>query len=96
MFLLVGVSVSLWGVNPSCFIEVFGSYSGILKMFFLQKYIGHIPTNSDCRTHQERLLLEIRDKLSIMLGGDEYVAPLIILPHNQNPGILILVEGLQA
>ena len=49
--------------------------------------MGNIPHENSCKTHQEKLLLEVHDKLSVMLGGNEYVAPVFVLPHNQIPGI---------
>lgn len=37
-------------------------------------------------THQERLILEVQDKLGALLGGEQYVTASLVLPHVQTPG----------
>lgn len=37
-------------------------------------------------THQERLLIEVKEKLAAMLGGFEFLTITHVLPHVQTPG----------
>lgn len=55
--------------------------------FAFQKYLGRIPLpTSKMLTHQERLILEVQDKLGALLGGQQYVTASLVLPHVQTPG----------
>lgn len=52
-----------------------------------QDYLGRLPVGAaKALTHQERLLLEVKEKLAAMLGGHEFLTITHALPHVQTPG----------
>nr|XP_053656080.1 FAST kinase domain-containing protein 5, mitochondrial-like [Cherax quadricarinatus] len=54
-----------------------------------KQYMGNLPTGpSKNLTHQERLLLEVKDKLAALLGGLHLITITHALPHIQNPDLI--------
>ncbi|XP_027228718.1 FAST kinase domain-containing protein 5, mitochondrial [Penaeus vannamei] len=60
-----------------------------LRCQLTKKYLGRIPlATSKMLTHQERLILEVQDKLGALLGGEQYVTASLVLPHVQTPDLV--------
>ncbi|XP_076054954.1 FAST kinase domain-containing protein 5, mitochondrial [Oratosquilla oratoria] len=60
-----------------------------MRASITKKYLGRLPSpSSKGLTHQERLTLEINDKLGAMLGNDSCTKIAHVLPHNQIPDIV--------
>ncbi|KAG7167652.1 FAST kinase domain-containing protein 5, mitochondrial-like isoform X2 [Homarus americanus] len=60
-----------------------------MRIQLTKQYMGNLPSGLEkTLTHQERLLLEVKDKLSAMLGGVHLVTATHILPHIQTPDLV--------
>ncbi|KAK3876256.1 hypothetical protein Pcinc_018943 [Petrolisthes cinctipes] len=59
-----------------------------------QEYLGSLPSGpSKYLTHQEKLVLDVKDKLGAMLGGPRYLTITFVLPHIQTPDIVFCTNS---
>lgn len=59
-----------------------------------KKYIARVPSRSTRDpTHQEKLILEVQDKLAAMLGGTNFVTITNVLPHVQTPDLVFCTSS---
>ncbi|XP_071532074.1 FAST kinase domain-containing protein 5, mitochondrial [Panulirus ornatus] len=60
-----------------------------MRMQLTKQYLGNLPLGPvKSLTHQERLLLEVKDKLAAMLGGLHFITATHVLPHIQTPDLV--------
>ncbi|XP_045603392.1 FAST kinase domain-containing protein 5, mitochondrial [Procambarus clarkii] len=60
-----------------------------MRTHLTKQYMGNLPLGpAKYLTHQERLLLEVKDKLAAMMGGQHLVTATHVLPHFQNPDLV--------
>lgn len=59
-----------------------------------KKYCARIPSKgAKDQTHQEKLLLEVQEKLGAMLGGLQFVTVTNVLPHVQTPDLVFCTSS---
>lgn len=65
-----------------------------LREKLTKDYLGKLPVGpSKSLTHQERLLLEVKEKLAAMLGGHEFLTITHSLPHIQTPDLVFCTDS---
>ncbi|XP_068225597.1 FAST kinase domain-containing protein 5, mitochondrial [Palaemon carinicauda] len=59
-----------------------------------KKYVARIPSRSARDlTHQEKLILEVQEKLAAILGGTDFIAISNVLPHIQTPDLVFCTSN---
>lgn len=65
-----------------------------LREQFTKEYLGSLPVGpAKGLTHQQRLLIEVKEKLAAMLGGLEFLTITHVLPHVQAPDLVFCTNS---
>ncbi|KAK8386176.1 hypothetical protein O3P69_010711 [Scylla paramamosain] len=65
-----------------------------LRQQLTREYLGNLPVGSiKGMTHQEKLLIEVKEKLAAMLGGHEFLTITHVLPHVQTPDLVFCTDA---
>ncbi|KAG0722490.1 FAST kinase domain-containing protein 5, mitochondrial [Chionoecetes opilio] len=65
-----------------------------LREQLTKEYLGNLPGGpSKGLTHQERLLMEVKEKLAAILGGPEFISITHVLPHVQTPDLVFCTNS---